>query len=319
MIKSSDKLARECATRGGKLVLAGATGFIGRPLVESLVADGFEVVLLTRHPERADLPAGVRAVGWDGVGVDGWSGELAHSSGVANLAGASIGRYRWTSGRKREIVRSRVETNRALVEALGRLRPDQRAGVFVSASGIDYAGNSGDEVVTERARPGRSFLARVCVEWEAAALGAEALGIRVVTVRTPLVIGRDALALRLMALPFRLFAGGPLGGGRQWFPWAHLGDTVAAYRLALQDARLRGAVNLVAPDLRRQRDAAREFGAVLRRPSWLPAPRPALRAVLGEQADLLLHGQRAVPAKLTEVGFRFAHPSLRGALEDALG
>lgn len=302
----------------GKLVLAGATGFIGRPLVESLLADGFEVVVLSRRPESAALPWGTRVVGWDGASVDGWTGELAGASGLVNLAGASIGRYRWTARRKREILRSRVETSRTLVEALGRLRPEQRPGVLVNASGIDYAGDSGDEVVTERVRPGDSFLARVCVEWEAAALGAEALGVRVVTVRTPLVVGRGALAVRLMALPFRLFAGGPLGSGRQWFPWAHLDDTVAAYRRALEDERLRGAVNLAAPDLRRQRDLARELATVLGRPSWLPAPRPALRAVLGEQADLLLHGQRAVPAKLTEVGFRFAHPSLRDALEDAL-
>lgn len=303
---------------GGKLVLAGATGFIGRPLVDSLVRDGFEVVVLSRRPERAVLPAGARAVGWDGASVDGWSGELVEAAGVVNLVGASIGRFRWTAGRKREIVRSRVDTTRALVEALGRLRPEERPGVLVNSSGIDYAGDSGDEVVTEHARPGTSFLARVCVEWEAAALGAEALGVRVVAVRTPLVVGRGALALRLLALPFRLFGGGPLGDGRQWFPWAHLADTVAAYRRALEDERLRGAVNLVAPDIRRQRDAARELGAVLHRPSWLPAPQPALRALLGEQADLLLHGQRAVPAKLTEVGFRFEHPNLRPALEDAL-
>jgi uncharacterized protein (TIGR01777 family) len=302
----------------GKLVLAGATGFMGRPLVDSLVRDGFEVVVLSRHPGAAVLPAGARAVAWDGTSVDGWSGELADATGIVNLAGASIGRWRWTPARKREIVRSRVETTRALVEACGRLRPEQRPQVLVNSSGIDYAGDSGDEIVTEQVRPGDSFLARVCVEWEAAALGAEALGVRAVVMRTPLVVGRGALALRLMALPFRLFTGGPLGDGRQWFPWAHLEDTVAAYRRALEDERLRGAVNLVAPALVRQRDAARELGAVLSRPSWLPAPRPALRALLGEQADLLLHGQRAVPTKLVEVGFRFAHPSLRGALEDAL-
>jgi uncharacterized protein len=302
----------------GTLVLAGATGFIGRPLVDTLMRDGFEVVVLSRRPESAVLPAGARAVGWDGANVDGWSHELAEATGVINLAGASIGRWRWTGARKREIVRSRVDTTRALVEAFGRLRPEQRPGVLVNSSGIDYAGDSGDDVVTEHVRPGDSFLARVCVEWEAAALGAEALGVRVVAIRTPLVIGRGALALRLLALPFRLFGGGPLGDGRQWFPWAHLEDTVGAYRRALEDERLRGAVNLVAPDLLRQRDAARELGAVLRRPSWLPAPRPALRALLGEQADLLLHGQRAVPAKLTDVGFRFAHPNLREALEDAL-
>jgi uncharacterized protein (TIGR01777 family) len=302
----------------GRIVLAGATGFIGRPLVSSLLAEGYDVAVLTRRPDSASVPAGARAVGWDGATVDSWSMELAGAAGVVNLAGASIGRYRWTSARKREIVRSRVETTRALVEAMARLRPGERPGVLVNSSGIDYAGDSGDTVVTELAPPGSSFLARVCVEWEAAALGGAALGVRVVTVRTPLVLGRGAVALRLMALPFRLFGGGPLGSGEQWFPWAHLQDTVAAYRLALADDHLRGAVNLAAPDLRRQRDVARELGAVLRRPSWLPAPRTALRAVLGEQADLLLHGQRAVPARLTEVGFRFAQPNLREALQDAL-
>jgi uncharacterized protein len=302
----------------GRIVLAGATGFIGRPLVGSLLDDGYDVAVLTRRPESADLPAGARAVGWDGATVESWSVELSGAEGVVNLAGASIGRYRWTRARKREIVRSRVETTRALVEAMARLHPGQRPGVLVNASGIDYAGDSGDAVVTELAPPGSSFLARVCVEWEAAALGAAGLGVRVVAVRTPLVLGRGALPLRLLALPFRFFGGGPLGSGEQWFPWAHLEDTVAAYRLALADDRLRGPVNLAAPDLRRQRDAARELGVVLRRPSWLPAPRPALRAVLGEQADLLLHGQRAVAAKLVEAGFRFAQPNLREALQEAL-
>jgi hypothetical protein len=171
--------------------------------------------------------------------------------------------------------------------------------------------------VTERSPPGETFLARVCVEWEAAAFGAAALGVRVVVLRTPFTIGRYVPALRLLALPFRLFAGGH-GDGKQWFPWVHRDDAVAAFRCAIEDDGLRDAVNLVAPGLIRQREAARELGAVLGRPSWLPAPTVALRAVLGEQADLLPHGQRAVPARLNEVGFSFAHPNFRGALEEAL-
>lgn len=302
----------------GRIVLAGATGFIGRPLVRSLLGDGHDVTVLTRRPESAGLPAGARAVHWDGVTTDAWSDQLAGAVAVVNLAGASIGRYRWTRGRKRELLRSRVETTRALVDATARLGPAERPRVLANASGIDYAGDSGDAVVTERAPPGGTFLARICVEWEAAALRAEALGVRVVALRTPLVVGRGALALRLLALPFRLFAGGPLGDGRQWFPWVHLDDAVAACRRALEDDGLRGVVNLVAPGLIRQRDAARELAAVLGRPCWLPAPTVALRVVFGEQADLLLHGQRAVPAKLTEAGFCFAYPNLRGALEDAL-
>jgi uncharacterized protein len=302
----------------GRIVLAGATGFMGRPLVHSLLADGRDVAVLTRRPASAGLPAGARALRWDGATVEGWSSELVGAVAVVNLAGASVGGYRWTRGRKREILRSRVETTRALVEAMARLGPAERPAVLVNASGIDYAGHGGDAVVTEGAPPGETFLARVCVEWEAAAFGATALSVRVVVLRTPLTVGRGAPALRLLALPFRLFAGGPYGDGRQWFPWVHLDDAVAVYRLALEDDDLRGVVNLVAPSPIRQRDAARELGAVLGRPSWLPAPTAALRAVLGEQADLLLHGQRAVPARLKEVGFSFAQPNFRGALEEAL-
>jgi uncharacterized protein (TIGR01777 family) len=303
--------------RGG-IVVAGGTGFIGRPLVRALLDDGHDVAVLTRRPGSAGLIPGARAVRWDGATVEGWGEELAGAAAVVNLAGASVGRFRWTRGRKREILSSRVETTRALVEAMARLGPAERPGVLASSSGIDYAGDCGDAAVTEQSAPGATFLARVCVEWEAAARGAEGLGVRVVALRTPFTIGRGALALRLLALPFRLFAGGPLGSGRQWFPWVHLDDAVAVYRRAVEDEGLRGAVNVVAPGAIRQRDAARELGAILGRPSWLPAPKVALRAVLGEQADLLLHGQRAVPAKLREAYFRFAYPGLREALEEAL-
>jgi uncharacterized protein len=186
--------------------------------------------------------------------------------------------------------------------------------VFVSASGIDYFGDSGDAVVDESSPPGETFLARVSVAWEAAAAKAP---VRHVSVRTSLVIGPGAQALRLMALPFRFFAGGPVGGGRQWFPWIHLDDIVRLYRQAIEDESLSGPLDAAAPEQLRQREAAREIAAVLHRPSLVPAPAFALRLVLGEQADLLLHGQRAVSRKLN--GFEFRYRGLRAALEDALG
>jgi hypothetical protein len=189
--------------------------------------------------------------------------------------------------------------------------------VLVNASGIDYAGNSGDELVTELASPGTTFMARVCVEWESAARGAVAHGTRVVVMRTSLVVARHALALRLLAAPFRVFAGGPLAGGRQWFPWIHLHDAVALYKLALDDRGLEGPLDLVAPDMLRERAAAELIGRVLGRPAALPVPRIALRALLGEQADLLLHGQRATSLKLDD--FAFYYSELEPALREALG
>lgn len=282
-----------------KVVVGGGSGYVGRALIASLHNDGHEVVAVSRNRPGA--------VSWADVGaaVDG-------ADAVVNLAGTPIGSLRWTGGRKQSILSSRVDTTQALVRAIE--EAERRPGVLVTASGIDYAGDTGDAIVDESAPPGDSFLARVCAAWEAA--GAEA-PVRNVAVRTSLVIGPGAEAVRLMALPFRLFVGGRAGDGRQWFPWVQLDDLVRIYRLAIDDPKLSGPVDAVAPEQLRQRDAAREFGAVLHRPALAPAPSFALRLLLGEQADLLLHGQRAVSTKLG--GFEFSYRGLRAALEDALG
>jgi uncharacterized protein (TIGR01777 family) len=302
--------------RRGTVLVAGGSGFVGRRLVEELATRGYEVAVLSRNPERsaAGLPDGARAVGWNGD----WAGELPGAAGVVNLAGASIGGGRWTTRRKQTILSSRVETTSRLVDAIRALPAARRPPVLVNASGIDYPGDRGEEPVTEEAGPGGSFLARVCVEWEGAARRAEELGVRVVLMRTSFVFGPRAPAVRLMALPFRLFVGGPLGGGGQWFPWISLEDTARLYALALERHSLSGPVNVVAPEQLRQREVARELGHVLHRPSAFPTPAPLLRLVLGEQADLLLHGQRAEPRKALAAGFEFRHPLLRAALEEAL-
>jgi uncharacterized protein len=289
-----------------KFIVAGGSGLIGQALVRGLVADGAEVVVLTRRPERAVTP-GARNVGWDGQAAEGsWAAELAGARGIVNLAGASIGARRWTRHRKEIIVSSRVASTQALAEAAGRLGPGSRPPVLVNASGIDYAGDSGDQLVTEDAAVGTSFLARVCFEWEAAAARAAEHGMRVVCIRTSFVIARRAPAFRLLALPFRLFLGGPLGTGSQWFPWIHIDDAVRLYRHVLDGERFSGPLNAVAPDLRRQLETARELGRVLHRPARIPTPAPLLRAALGEQADLLLHGQRARSIKLSDFAFRYS-------------
>jgi hypothetical protein len=285
-----------------RVIVAGGTGFIGQAVVRRLAADGHEVAVVTRTPNR---PSNTVLLGWDEAreAVDG-------ADAVVNLAGESIG-GRWTRARKERILRSRVETTTALVDAIAAAR--RPPGVLVNSSGIDYVGDTGDAVVTEDAAPGDTFLARVCIEWERAAQRAP---VRTVLVRTPLTIGRAAPAVRLLALPFRLFAGGRLGNGRQWFPWIHVDDIVGIIMRAIDGDGLAGPVNAVAPEQLRQADAARDLGRVLHRPALVPTPAPALRALLGEQADLLLHGQRAVSTKLDEFAFRY--PTLRAALEEAL-
>jgi hypothetical protein len=241
---------------------------------------------------------------------------LAGAAGVVNVAGASIGPRRWTKRRRELILESRTGSTGALVAAIANLPPAERPPVLVNASGIDYTGH-GESEVDETTPPGTSFLAGVCVKWEAAAWQAEEHGVRVVCVRTPLVIAREALAVRLMALPFQLFTGGPLGDGRQWFPWVHISDAVDVYRRAVDDDRLQGVLNLVAPEVPRQLDAARDIGRALHRPSWLSTPAPALRLALGEQADLLLHGQLARSTRFDNSAFRYT--TFAAAAAEALG
>ena len=304
----------------GTVVVAGGSGLVGRRLVEELQGRGYQAVVLSRSPGRAAaaLPRGARAVGWDGRDTGDWTRELDGAAAVVNLAGASIGGGRWTRPRKERILRSRVDTTTALVEAMRGLDPARRPQVLVNASGIDYAGDMGDEPVPEDAGPGDSFLASVCVEWEAAARRAEQLGVRVALMRTSFVFGRGAPAVRLLALPVRLVIGGRLGSGRQWFPWVSLADAAGLYARAIEDGRLAGPVNVVAPEQHRQREVARELGRVLHRPSAFPTPAPLLRLALGEQADLLLHGQRAEPRKALDAGFEFRYATLQSALEKAL-
>jgi uncharacterized protein (TIGR01777 family) len=286
-----------------KVVIGGGSGYVGQALAASLLADGHEAIVLSRQPGRS---SGVgRFAAWEDA-----AREVDGAAAVVNLAGVSIGGPRWTRSRKAAIVESRVKTTSALARAIAAATTPPT--VFVTASGIDYYGASGDAVVDEDSPAGHSFLARTCVAWEGAAAEAR---VRHVALRTALVVGAGAPALRLTALPFRLFVGGPVGGGRQWFPWIHLDDLVSVYRLAI-GGLVDGAVNAVAPEQLRQRDAARDFGAVLHRPSVVPTPGAAVRLLLGEEADLVLDGQRAVSRKLDDLGFRFRE--LRAALADAL-
>jgi uncharacterized protein len=304
-----------------KVVLAGATGYIGRPLTSLLHESGHQVLVLTRDASQGGgLAPGVETAQWDGRTASGsWTAALEGADAIVNLSGANIGAQRWTEERKGELLRSRQQPAAALTEALGALPAERRPRVLVGASGIDYYGDRGDEEVTEESAPGDSFLARLCVQWEAAHRDAEPLGLRVVLLRTGVVLGRDAEVVKRLALPFRLFAGGPLGSGKQWLAWIHLDDIVGLYRLAVENEAAQGPLNAVAPDARRMKDVAQEVGRVLGRPSWAPAPAFALKTVLGEQADLVLHGRKAVPQRALALGYQYKYPDLPGALAQALG
>jgi uncharacterized protein (TIGR01777 family) len=299
-----------------RVLVVGGSGLIGRALVTSLVEDAHQAVVLTRRPaEVRGLPPGVRAAGWDGRSLGAWVEEVAGADAIVQLAGESIF-GRWTAAKKRRLASSRVASSRLLAEACAAVR--RRPAVFVQGSAIGFHGDRGDEVVDETTPAGEGFLADLAVEWEAASAAVEALGIRRPVVRTGLVLARDGGALPLLRLAHLAFAGGPLGRGRQWVPWIHQADEVGAIRFLLEHPQATGPFELVAPEVVRNGELSRQLATLLRRPSWLPAPAFAVRLMLGELAESLLGGQRARPAALLALGYRFRFPGLAAALADLL-
>jgi uncharacterized protein (TIGR01777 family) len=304
-----------------RIVIGGGSGFLGRRLTASFLESGDEVTVLTRRPERADrrLEPRVIARGWNPPNVDDeLVAALRGADAVVNLAGATIGGRPWTPGRKRAILQSRLDATGAIIEAIGRLPSADRPRVLVNASGIDVYGDRPDGEMTEESPPGDSFLAGVVVAWERAAT-AQDLGVRVVTARTALIVAPEAPAWRLILLPFRLFAGGPLGSGRQRFTWIHADDAVGLYNLAVRDASIAGPLNMVAPEVPTQRELARAIGRAMHRPSTIPVPAIVLRLVLWGQADIVLHGRVALAAKALATGYKFRYPTLESALRDVIG
>ncbi len=303
------------------VLIAGGTGFLGKPLIKELQAGGHRVTVLTRSPDGAR-----RALGQAGlvgtlpdhdVAIAAWTdlaGALRGVDGVVNLAGASIGEGRWTPQRKAELVDSRLSSTRAIVSALGRVEP--RPKVLVNASAVGYYGDRAEKV-DEGSAPGGDFLAGLCQKWEEFAEGATSSGVRVVRVRTGVALAKDGGALSRMLLPFKLFAGGPMGSGRQGFPWVHRADVVGLIRFALEHDEVSGPLNAVAPDMVDNAGFSRALGRALHRPSWLPLPGFALRLALGEMAGpLLLSGQFVRPAAAEKFGYHWRFPKLVGALDD---
>lgn len=300
-----------------KIVVAGGTGFLGRPLVARLASGGHEVLVLTRSGQAGGT--GARAVQWTPDGSAGaWAREIDGADAVVNLAGESIAGRRWTPAHKERILDSRIRATRSLVAAIGRAaRPP---GLLLSGSAVGYYGPRGDEIVTEDTPAGLDFLARVCVQWEEEAARAAVRGTRVACIRTGLVLERDGGALPQMLPPFRFGAGGPVGSGRQYWPWIHRADWIDLVSWTIETGSVSGPLNATAPEPVTNAQFARALGRALHRPAVIPAPAFALRLMLGEMADaLLLSGQRVVPAKPQALGFAFRYARLSDALAAIFG
>ena len=291
------------------IVVAGGTGFLGSALVNAWRTGGHRVLVLTRRPRGQD------DIAWTtDPASTGWSAFIDGADVVVNLAGEGIADKRWTTARKTAILDSRVRATRALASAINTVRKPPPTFISSSAVGI-YGTTRGDELLTEASAPGSDFLAAVCSAWEAEATRVSPAATRVVLVRTGVVLSRDAGALPQMALPFRFFAGGRLGSGRQYVSWIHLRDWVAMVQWAVATAAVVGPLNATAPQPVTQAEFARDLGRAMNRPALVPTPAIALRLGLGEMADaLLLGGQRVLPAQAQRLGFQFTYPQLTAAL-----
>jgi uncharacterized protein (TIGR01777 family) len=262
------------------------------------------------------LPKSARAELWDGQSANGWGHLVEGSQAIINLAGENLAEGRWTEERKRRIRQSRLKAGQAINEAIEAAQ--QKPAVVIQSSAVGYYGPHQDEMVTEDTPAGDDFLAQLCVDWEASTAPVEALGIRRPIIRSGVVLTEDSGALPRMALPFKMFVGGPLGSGRQWFPWLHMNDEIAAIRFLLDHEQATGPFNLTSPNPLTNAQFSKVLGRVLNRPAFWPIPAISLQLLFGELSSTLLEGQRVIPKRLQEMGFTFQYPQAEAALRDLL-
>ncbi len=303
-----------------KIAITGATGFVGSHLVERLHGEGKRVLVLTRNAASTQkvFPSAafpnVEIVTYSTTSGS-WQNAIATCDGVVNLAGEPIAEERWTPERKQEILNSRKLSTQKIVEAIVSANP--KPSVLVNASAIGYYGTSQTATFDETSSVGKDFLAQVCLAWEAEARKVQDAGVRLVILRFGIVLGNGG-ALGKMITPFKLFAGGPLGNGQQWFSWIHLDDLVNLILQALSKPEMQGIYNATDPHPVRMAELSKTMGQVMNRPSWLPVPAFALEALLGDGAMVVLEGQQVLPQRTLDSGFEYQYPNLQPALEQIL-
>jgi uncharacterized protein (TIGR01777 family) len=300
-----------------RILITGGTGFVGTRLTSRLIQDGNEVTILTRsgkEPEKGRV--GVSYLRGDPTQEGPWQKSIGNYNAIINLAGASIF-SRWTDAQKKAIRESRVSTTRNIVEGLP-ARPEKKIALF-SASAVGYYGFCGDEELSESSPHGDDFLARLAVEWEGEALKAAEKGARVVIARFGIILGEKGGALSQMIPLFKIFIGGPIGSGKQWFSWIHIKDLAEAFVFMTKHPDISGPVNLCSPNPVRNKDLAKALGKALHKPSFVPAPGFMVKLVLGEFGSVILKGQRVIPTKLLESGFVFQFAGIHEALQSIAG
>ncbi len=296
-----------------KVMIAGGSGFLGRALTKSLLADGHQVFILTRGTQTIE---GAQAVQWDAKTTNGWGHLVNEMDVMIHLAGKSLSSWPWTAATKQAFHDSRIIPGLLLAQSIQ--EATHRPSIFVQASGINHYGLSGD-LADESTPPGDDFLAQLTVKWEDATKSVEELGVRRVVTRNAVVLGKGDGLLGLMALPIRLFAGGPLGSGKQAMPWIHINDWVGGVRHLIASENARGAYNLIAPTPTSNAEFNRILANVIHRPYWFPTPAFLLRTLLGEMSVLILEGRFSQPKRLTDSGYRYQFPGAHEALVDLVG
>ena len=302
-----------------RVIITGGTGFQGRPLSANLVNAGYEVIVLSRNPQayKEQLPSGVRIEQWDGQSAQGWGMLAEGAEAIINMAGENMAAGRWTEKSKQIIRSSRINAGKAVTEAIAQAKDKPK--VVIQASAVGYYPSGSDQVLTEESPNGNDFQASVCLDWEASTVLVEQSGVRRVVIRTGIPLSPEGGVLGRYLLPFKLFAGGPLGSGKQWTPWIHMADQIGAIRFLLENPLTSGIYNLCSPNPVSNKQFAQAIGKAMGRPSVVPVPGFALNMVFGEMADeMLLVGWRALPKRLQEAGYVFRFPEIGPALQDLL-
>jgi len=299
-----------------KIIITGATGSIGQKLVSVLTAKENELYIFTQNPQSAwqNLPSVKNIINWDYSKPAEWKNHLNRADAVVHLAGANLGAKRWNKKYKKLAYESRVISTRNLVDAIAQV--DNKPKAFISSSAVGYYGNRGDDYLSEDEERADNFLAKLCADWEKEAAKVEILGVRRVSVRTGLVLSKDEGLLKQMLPSFKLFLGGYLGNGKQWFPWIHIDDIVGIYLHAIDNGKFNGSVNAASPGIVGMKEFAKTLGRVLHRPSFIPIPKFAIKILKGELGNYVTDSQRVVMEKILRSGYKFKFENLEDALRN---